>query len=99
MWIKGIEMFGKLEESDKEYYFLPKKLFKDPDSKSLRYIGNLNCLNKTTFGPIWKTPPEAISKTAQYRNGFLYGIEDGHGKLTGLIIYICSEEVVIMHHV
>ena len=86
MWIKGIEKLGSVKESDKENYCIRKKVLKDRYSKILKYIGNLNCLNKTTFGPIWKTPPEAISKKSQFQNGFLYGVEDGHGTLTGIII-------------
>ena len=60
-----------------------KKLKKDYVTQKVQYIGNLDCSTKRSIGPIWKTPPNTVTRKSQFHNGFLYGLEDEHARLTG----------------
>ena len=60
-----------------------KTLRKDYMSQNVQYIGNLDCSTKLSVGPIWKTPPNTVTKKSQFHNGFLYGLEDESSRLTG----------------
>ena len=80
-WVTQIEKLTSLKKTELKHFFLRKKVLLDPSTKIIRYIGNVNCLNKNTFGPIWKT---AGTNNHQFHDGFLYGREDEEGKVTGI---------------
>ena len=97
-WIRSIDRIGVMTntENKAQTSVIRKKMridlfendyFEKEYSQKLTYIGNLDCRNKKSFGPIWKTPtflaPETSTKNLQFHNGFLYGIEDQNGSLTG----------------
>ena len=82
-WIKSIERIGYLADVNVLKNYQRKKMRKDYDSKRLTYIGNVDCLTRRSVGKIWKTPEKTLIKKDQFQNGFLYGLEDTEGKLTG----------------
>ena len=88
-WIRSIDRIGVMTntENKAQTSVIRKKMRKDYASQKLTYIGNLNCTNRKSFGPIWKTPttlgPKTLTNNLQFHNGFLYGIEDQNGSLTG----------------
>ena len=81
-WVKQIEKLTSLKEADMKHLFSRKKVLQDPETKIIRYIGNVNCLSKRTLGPIWKTVGTVSDH--QFHDGFLYGREDEKGTLTGI---------------
>ena len=82
LWIKGIQIVTSVEEGDKQNFNLRKIVFQENESKMIRDIINLNCLiNKSTVGPIWQTAGTASND--QFHDGFLYGMEDKTGSITG----------------
>ena len=84
-WITSLNRIGEMASNvnKPQSLLLRRKLRKDYTSQIVTYIGNMNCLNRTSIGPIWKTPVHALNKKLQFHNGFLYGTEDPGGKLTG----------------
>ena len=60
-----------------------KKLRKDYMTQNVQFIGNLDCSTNRSIGPIWKTPPDTVTRKSQFHNGFLYGLEDESSRLTG----------------
>ena len=84
-WIRSLIRIREMTDTVSKNFFLRKKLRKDYASQRVTYISNMNCLNKTSIRPIWKTPGnlDTLNRKLQFDNGFLYGIEDKDGKLTG----------------
>ena len=82
LWLKGIQKLHSLEIGERVNFSLRKKVYQEPDSKIIRRIGNVDCLTKNTVGPVWRTAG-TISKD-QFHDGFLYGIEDETGSMTGI---------------
>ena len=81
-WVKQIEKLTSLKEAEMKHFFSRKRIFQDPETKIVRYIGNVDCLSKRTLGPIWKTAGTVSGH--QFHDGFLYGQEDENGTLTGM---------------
>ena len=84
-WFKSIDIIdrGLQTKESQQKYFLSKKFRKDFDFPRITYIGNFDCNEKKTISPIWKTPLGTLIKRMQFHNGFLYGMEDSNGRLTG----------------
>ena len=83
-WIESIERrqeFGKNDFNTGSP--ISKKVKKDYMTQNVQFIGNLDCSTKRTIGPIWKTPPNTVTRKSQFHNGFLYGLEDEKSRLTG----------------
>ena len=91
-WFRSINIIDRVLQTkeSKEKYYLTKKVRKDFDFPRITYIGNFDCVEKKSKGPIWKTPPGTLIKKMQFHNGFLYGMEASDGKLTGKSKCICS---------
>ena len=67
------------------HFFLPKALFNFQDKRKkeiIKFIANKDCLADRTYGPTWRKP--SIFSSTQFHDGFLYGIEDENGELTGI---------------
>ena len=86
-WIKSIE-----HRSERQKFrindvntstLISKKVKKDYMTQKVQYIANLDCSTKRSIGPIWKTPPNTVTRKSQFHNGFLYGSEDENSRLTG----------------
>lgn len=90
-WMNGIVMLTSMKEGEQKHFNLRKTV--KQESNIVRYIGNVNCTLKTSFGPTWRTAGE-ISKD-QFHDGFLYGVEDENGTLTGLLLIIVVYQNVI----
>ena len=89
-WFKSIDIIDRglqTQESHKKH-FLAKKFRRDFDFPRITYIGNFDCNGKKTIGPVWKTPIGTLIKKMQFHNGFLYGLEDSNGKLSGEFKFI-----------
>ena len=81
-WLTQLKKLTSIKETEVKYFFLRKKVYLDPKVNIVRYIGNVNCLSKNTFGPIWKTG--GITSNHQFHDGFLYGRADEEGQITGI---------------
>ena len=90
IWLKEIHILTPVQERDKHNFNLRKKVLHEKGSKYIRYIGNINCSNKNMVGPIWQIAGtiNGISYMNQFYNGFLYGIEDKTGSMTGFSLII-----------
>ena len=84
-WFRNINIIdrGLQTKDSQEKYYLTKKVRKDFDFPRITYIGNFDCVEKKTIGPVWRTPYGTLIKKMQFHNGFLYGVEASDGKLTG----------------
>ena len=83
-WIESIERRQEFEKNDFNTGSpISKKVKKDYMTQNVQFIGNLDCSTKRTIGPIWKTPPNTVTRKSQFHNGFLYGLEDEKSRLTG----------------
>ena len=99
-WITSISEIRSISETEKEHYFLGKTISKlSITNKSgkiigdiVQFIANSDCANKRNIGPTWRKASK-FSRT-QFDDGFLYGIEDDSGKLTGSCV-ICCEKITI----
>ena len=83
-WIQSIRKLDMLTEQESYKSFLPKFLstFKDHQKEQhIQSIANLNCHKNSAAGPVWKKP--SIFSYTQFRDGFLYGIENESGEMTG----------------
>jgi hypothetical protein len=78
-----------MPEREKEHFFLRKTVlvFETKNKRGgvtgegVRYISNRDCSRKMHVGPTWRKT-STFSNT-QFHDGFLYGIEDDNGGLTG----------------
>ena len=89
-WFRSIDIIDRglqTQESHKKH-FLAKKFRRDFDFPRITYIGNFDCKGKKTIGPVWKTPMGTLIKKMQFHNGFLYGLEDSNGRLSGEFKFI-----------
>ena len=50
-------------------------------ARGIQFIGNVYCSNLKHVRPTWRKP--SLFSMRQFHDGFLYGVEDGHGELTG----------------
>ena len=84
-WFRSIDTIerGLQTQESRKKYFLAKKFRKDFEFPRITYLGNFDCKDKKTTGPVWKTPIGTLIKRMQFHNGFLYGLEDKDGKLSG----------------
>ena len=73
--------FESMKPGNEEDSFLDKKLIMERKTRAIRYIANFDCNTNHSIGPVWRTAG-MISKH-QFRDGFLYGIENHEGKMTG----------------
>ena len=84
MWIRSITKITSMEEADKQYFYLKKTVqqgYNKGEGLIIQYIANLNCSSKKHFGPTWRKA--GVISGIQFHDGFLYGIEDENGTLTG----------------
>ena len=88
MWMNRIEPIDTITPSEKMYYHISKFLIKHKENNIVKYIGNKNCLNRKTFGPIWKIAALRPYMKNQYHDGFLYGTEAENGTLSGILSVI-----------
>ena len=90
-WINSIEKIISMPERDTKHFFLRKTVImyemRDRSTKG-KVIGNMfslisnrNCSTNKHIGPTWRKP-STFSKNL-FNDGFLYGIEDDNGELTG----------------
>ena len=89
-WFRSIDIIDRglqTQESHKKN-FLAKKFRRDFDFPRITYISNFDCNGKKTIGPVWKTPMGTLIKKMQFHNGFLYGLEDSNGRLSGEFKFI-----------
>ena len=96
-WIKGVVKLTSFKVGEEKHFYL-KKTFKQTGN-IVRYIANVNCSSKCTlkssFGPTWRTAGEISNN--QFHDGFLYGVEDTHGMLTGLLsILTLNQHLIVM---
>ena len=90
-WILSINKIRSMPLKEKDTYFLRKTVLQfEPTSRlvtshgtrsGVQYIANKDCTRKRHIGPTWRKMSN-VSGT-QFHDGFLYGIEDGDGELTG----------------
>ena len=90
-WVTQIKKLTSLKQTEVKHFFSRKKVLLDPKTNIVRYIANVDCLSKTTFGPIWKTA--GITSNHQFHDGFLYGHEDEKGTLTGTCVNLRRREM------
>ena len=55
-------------------------------TRVIRYIANFECNTNHSIGPVWQTA--GMISRHQFRDGFLYGIENHEEKMTGKIFSI-----------
>jgi hypothetical protein len=80
-WITSI---SNITPTNPQFY-IPKTLYNFQDDRKkemVKFIANTDCLKGRPYGPTWRKP-STISST-QFHDGFLYGIEDEMGELTGM---------------
>ena len=81
-WITSI---SEITPTNPQFY-LPKTLFNFQDVKKVemvKFIANKDCLTDKTYGPTWRKT--STFSSTQFHDGFLYGIEDETGELTGMV--------------
>ena len=89
-WINSVQKISLISENDKKHIFLRKTVlgFEKQDSygrtegDGVQYIAVRDCLNQKHVGPSWRKT--SIFSRSQFHDGFLYGIEDEYGELTGV---------------
>ena len=52
--------------------------------RGAQFIGNIDCSSLKHVGPTWRKP--SLFSMMQFHDGFLYGIEDVDGELSGNLI-------------
>ena len=83
-WIQSISRIDMITKQESYKYFRPKSLmtFKDyAKNEYIKMIGKRDCPSTKTTGPVWKKPSTFSSK--QFHDGFLYGVENEAGEMTG----------------
>ena len=50
-----------------------------------QFVGNIDCSSLKHVGPTWRKP--SLFSMLQFHDGFLYGVEDVDGELSGNFIY------------
>ena len=89
-WIQSISKIDLLSSEDIERINIKKTLliFDEKDiitnktiGRGMQFIGNIDCSNLKHVGPTRRKP--SLFSKRQFHDGFLYGVEDGHGEITG----------------
>ena len=89
-WIESISQVDASSDEDPERVYLDKTLltFDEKDiitneiiGRGVQFIGNIDCSKNKHVGPTWRKP--SIFSMRQFHDGFLYGVENKYGKLTG----------------
>ena len=88
-WILSIGKIRSMPERETKHFFLRKTVSKyQMMSKSgknigdgVMFISNRNCSTNRHIGPTWRK--SSTYSRSQFDDGFLYGIEDDNGELTG----------------
>ena len=92
-WVQSISKVNSSSYENKEQIYLKKTLvtFDEKDivtnhiiGRGIQYIGNVDCSKNKHVGPTWRKP--SIFSMRQFHDGFLYGVEDKYGELTGKAI-------------
>ena len=93
-WIKSLAKITMKHGYNKEHIFLNKKMkqfrIKDNTRSGIHYIANFDCETQRSIGPTWMKP--SIYSTDPLNDGFLYGIEDENGEMTGDLIRFSSNQ-------
>ena len=85
-WFTQIEKLTSLKQAEQKHFFSEKAILQDPKTNIVRYIGNVDCLSRSTLGPVWKTAGKISNH--QFHDGFLYGHGDKNLTLTGTWVTI-----------
>ena len=93
-WIKSLAKITSKHGYNKEHIFLSKKMnqfrLKDNTGYGVHYIANFDCKTQRSIGPTWLKP--SIYSADPLNDGFLYGIEDENGEMTGDLICFSNFE-------
>ena len=91
-WIKSVTKISSKHGYNKEHIYLNKKIkqfkVKDNDGFGVQYISNLDCQSQKTVGPTWMKP--STYSNDPLHDGFLYGMENENGEITGNLIWLKS---------
>ena len=91
-WIKSVTKISSNNGYTKEQIYLNKKIkrftLKDGDGFGVHYIANLNCQTQKSVGPTWMKP--STYSTDPLHDGFLYGIENENGEMTGDLLWLMN---------
>ena len=87
-WIESLNKIESLTDGYKDHIFMPKNIkefsLKQKVGSGILYIGNLDCSTKKSIGPTWMKP--STYSNDPLHDGFLYGLEDENGEMTGCLI-------------
>ena len=97
-WMSSLTKITSILEREKEHIFIRKNIkvfelkanprFEESGSMlsgfGVHYISNVECSTKKSTGPIWRKP--SIYSANLLHDGFLYGIEDDNGEMTGCLM-------------
>ena len=97
-WMTSIEAMRTVTTSEMKYYHLSKilktgkqiteikkqRITAENEKDIVKYIGNKNCLNAKSSGPVWRIASHAPHMLHQFHDGFLYGIEAENGTFSGI---------------
>ena len=89
-WITSVKKIRSISDEERKYAFLRKRVvefeMKDEFGKRIgdgvQYIANMDCSKITPVGPTWRKA--SLFSSSQFHDGFLYGIEDDDGEMTGM---------------
>ena len=90
-WLKSIKPGNKNDS------FLSKKLIMERKTRVIRYIANFECNTNHSIGLVWQTA--GMISRHQFRDGFLYGIENHEGKMTGRNILYSEQKYIFSYNV
>ena len=82
--------FESLRPGNKSNCFQNKRLQMERQSRVIRYIANFDCNLNHSIGPAWQTAG-TISRS-QFRDGFLYGIQNMDAEMTGILVYLVNQK-------
>ena len=94
-WIQSISKIDSFSFEEIEKTKIKKTLliFDEKDiitnmtiGRGVQFIGNIDCSNLKHVGPTWRKP--SLFSKRQFHDGFLYGVEDSRGELTGRYLMI-----------
>ena len=99
LWFDRIENIEKITPAEKVYHFISKILVLGKNSNLVKYIGNKNCENKKSHGPVWKLASPLPHMLDQFHDGFLYGTEAENGTMTGMYSFfrISLQSLIILY--
>ena len=86
-WIESLNKIESLTGGYKDHIFLTKNIkefsLKNKVGSGIQYIANIDCSTEKSIGPAWMKP--STYSNDPIHDGFLYGLEDQKGELTGCL--------------